>query len=231
MSAGVPVTVSLAANTLTDALGTALNGQRNFTITDFPVTNNLSGSSIVVAVEKFRIRRWGSSISSNAEGDWLLPLSTTGVARNDGALVAIAWQLTANGGDPTQTGYSTEFCAVDTSPCTPNIATTDSCATNPLCYNNTDTSQAHGAQITTTRFANPEPTFIAGGVVASTQGYPQPLLVNNSATEIQGAFAIQNTLPNGRVVCVRPVAQSGTALTHSVTACLTMQPPIGGSAS
>ena len=227
MSAGAIVKVSLAANTLRDTSASIL-GQPNFTITSFPVDNTLTGGGgLVISVEKIRIRKWSASLAGATEGDWLSTVNQSLMTiRNDGAYMGVAWQIAANGGTPPTVGFLTDYCAVNTSPCTPNIEVSDSDTVNALRYDNTNVGQAHGGIISATRLSNPEPTFISGGVVASTQGYPQPPLIDNSATEIQGMYYIKAGLPNGRVVCIRPRAASGYTLVHNQTACVTIGHPV-----
>ena len=226
MNAGDVIKVSLAANTLRDTSAPSL-GQPNFAVSNFTVTNILTGSGATVAVEKTRIRKWSANVTGATEDDWLSAVNQSNmVIRNDGAMLAVAWQITANGGSPPTVGFLTDYCAVNTAPCTPSIEVSDSDIVNSLRYDNTNTGQVHGAPITTTRLVNPEPTFVSGGVVASTQGYPQPPLVDNSATEIQGMYYIKAGLPNGRVVCIRPRAASGYTLVHNQTACVTIGHPV-----
>lgn len=229
MQAGAAIKVSLAANTLRDTSAPS-QGQPNFAISNFTVTNTLAGAMATVAVDKIRIRKWSASVAGATEDDWLSTVNQANMTiRNDGAMLAVAWQITANGGIPPTVGFLTDFCAVNTAPCTPSTEVSDSDAVNSVRYDNTNTSQIHGAPISATRLSNPEPTFVSGGVVASTQGYPQPPLVDNSATEVQGMYYIKPGLPNGRVVCIRPKAASGYTLIHNQTACVIIGHPVASS--
>jgi parallel beta-helix repeat protein len=216
-------TYNAATGTFTDSMliGNSLN-QEFFSVGPVTATNNVSGAPTNVwTVRHYRCRDWAKSPTLNTAQDWLAAEDANCTVRNDGGRIAIANVIDCTVADCPTAGWEYWFNYDGGA----YAAVTNSCATNQLCYDNTQQAATHGAQITAARLTTPQSTFVTGGVIAQASSFPNIDLSQNSSTEVQGMFATQAGVTVGKVICVQPRRDGGTAITYGATSCFTTAYP------
>ena len=204
-------------------IGSTLS-QELFATGPITATNNIAvGTGEVWTARHFRCRDWAKAPSTNTAQDWLAGEDVNCTVRNDGGRIAIATVIDCTGANCPNAGWEYYFNYDGGA----YAAVSASCAVNQLCYDNTQPAAMHGAQITAARLTTPQSTFIPGGIVAQASSFPNVDLSQNSSTELQGMFATQVGLAAGKVICVRPRRDGGTAINYDATgtACFTMVAP------
>lgn len=221
---GGTIDISIAAGKFTDSInvGGSLN-QANFALSNQTVTNNISGTSEVFTSRHFRQRTWGRGTTDNSDPAWLKAEDVAGTVRVDGGRLSNWWLIDCTAADCPSVGFQFEFNYNAGS----YANVTDSCTTNQLCYDSTNSAAMHGTAIPNCFLTNSLGNCLAGAVAAQASSYPILDLALNQAAPIQANFAIQSGLAVGDTLCVRPKLDSGTAVTHAQTACFTVANPAG----
>lgn len=227
MTSTSKIVASHGTSGIVDAIGvgsplTTVINQKLLPWNNFNVTNTLSGTGPTFTTKHFRCRVWNHNTSSNNADDWYRPEDTSCSVQVINGKIAIVWAITCTDADCPAQGFDSEYQLNGGGGWTD---ITNSCANNALCYDNTQIGGAvHGAQLVANLFnETPQPTYIAGGVVAQDSSYPIVDLSQNSFTNYLASFAVKNGFSAGSTsICVRPKRDNGQAISHDVTACFSL---------
>lgn len=225
LSAGTTITASKSSSAVvrdSSNIGQSTNtytagDQILFDWSGVSVANTLSGgSSSVWTTAHYRCRTWNHNLTSNTQTDWYRSEDTTCSVQNSSGKIAIVAAITCTGADCIATGFDWEF-QTNGGPGWTDVD--NSCATNNVCYDNTQVGGAiHGASITSALLTNPFGTYVTGWVQGQDSSFSPIDLSQDSTTNIMGSFAIKNGLTAGSTtISVRPKRDNGTSISHTVT--------------
>jgi hypothetical protein len=224
---GGTIDIAITAGKFTDSVGVGGTiNQSNFALPTTTVTNNISGATEVFTVLGVRQRTYARVVSDTIGAAWIKAENATGSVRVDNGKFAGWWLIGCTGANCPAVGLQFEQNLNAGS----YANTTDSCITNPLCFDSTNSAAPHGTTIADCMLTNPHGNCLAGAVAAQSSGYPVLDLAQNQAAPIQGNFAIKSGLSVGDVICVRPKLDSGAAITHNQTFCVNVVNPAGSPA-
>jgi hypothetical protein len=225
---GGTIDIAIAASKFTDSINIGgSQNQANFALPVTVVTNNISGGATEVFTSRhFRQRTFARAVTDTVAPAWIKAEDAVGTVRVDSGKFSNFWSIDCTVANCPSVGFQFEFSLNGAG----YANVTDSCVTNAVCFDSTNSAAPHGTVIPTSQLTDALGNYLAGAVAAQASSYPVLDLAINQSTQIQGNFAIKSGLSVGDRICIRPKLDSGAAMTHAVTACFDVVNPAGSPA-